>query len=366
MSSVVPLRLGIVLGQLDLGGAEGQALNLAAGLRRRGHDARAFSFLGGRRHPQAAALQVPCRVPSSPRGGLLALLDWLRHFRPDVVYTFTFGGNLWGRLMARVVGVPVIVAGYRQRRYYWFDGLTLGWARAVVCNCQAVADMAGERYGFIADRLRVIPNGVDLDNVPTPTDDGSADSGIDQQRPSIVLSARLHPNKDHETALRALNLVRRERPDVQLILLGEGPRLSELERLLARRGLESHVRLLGGRLAVAPALSAARLGWLSSRVEGSPNSVLEYMASGLPVVATRVGGVAELVRHGEDGFLCERGDFRSMARHTLAILSDPALREALGRSGRLRAAESFGMDRMVERTERLLLHLVAAAEPAGA
>jgi glycosyltransferase involved in cell wall biosynthesis len=87
------------------------------------------------------------------------------------------------------------------------------------------------------------------------------------------------------------------------------------------------------------------------------------MACGLPVVATRVGGVGELVRHGRDGLLCERGDFRALARHTLAILSDQSLGESLGRSARLRATESFGMDLMVERTERLLLELGTADPP---
>jgi len=359
-----PLRIGLALGQLDLGGSEGQALALAAGLARRGHDARLFCFLGGARQPQAETLSIPCSVPRWPWAGAgsLGFVIWLRRFRPQVVYTFTFRANLWGRLLARLCRVPVIVAGYRQQRTYWYDPFTLSWAQAVVCNCQAVADLVDGRYRLPRGRLHVIPNGVDLDRFrgSKATEGVRAELGLERRHDLIVLNARMHPNKDHETALRALELVRRERPDVRLVLLGEGPRRLELQHIARTMGLEAHLRFPDPRLDVAPVLAAAGIGWLSSRIEGSPNAVLEYMASGLPVVATRAGGTSELVRHGVEGFLVELGDHEALARHTVEILSKPELATALGRAGRERAAESFGLGVMVSRTERLLQGLVAA------
>jgi len=360
------LRVGIVLGQLDLGGSEGQAVALAASLAARGHDVRLFSFLGGARRPQLDALSLSCTVPRLPwlGGGTLGVSAWLRRFRPQVVYTFTFRAHLWGRLAARTLGTPVIVTGYRQQRYYWFDRFTLGWSHAVVCNSRVVADMVQARYRFPEGRLHVIPNGLAASCFEVP--DGAAartSLGLDADAPVIVQVARLHRNKDHETALRSLDLVRRARPEVVLLLVGDGPRRAELERRIAELQLGRQVRLLGARPEVAPILAAAQVAWLTSRMEGAPNALLESMAAGLPVVATCTGGVPELVRPGVEGFLVAPGDHQAIAERTLELLASPAKRRAFGAAGRLRA-QQFGMAAMVERTEALLLRLTAEQPPA--
>jgi glycosyltransferase involved in cell wall biosynthesis len=359
---VEPLRLALILGQLDRGGSEGQAAELAAGLARRGHYVRVFSFRGG---PRRSQIDVPCRVPAFPFAGLglVACSAWLGGFRPQVAYTFGARGHLWGRLAARRSDVPRILVGYRQLRDYWFDRFTLRWNAAVVCNARAVADRVARRRSLPVERLRVIPNGVDVDrfaNAPAADLDR-----LGLRWPFIVQTARLHANKDHETALRALELVRRVRPEIQLALLGDGPRRSELERLARARGLGRHVRFLGSQADVAPILAGAAMGWLSSRIEGAPNAVLEYMACGLPVVATRAGGTAELLREGEDGFLCEVGDAGAMARQTLLLIEDEALRARLGASGRRRAALEFSLQAMIERTEALLHEVVAGPATQG-
>ena len=366
--SAGPMRVGIVLGQLDLGGSEGQALGLAAGLSRRGHEVGLFSFRDGPRRSQAAALGIPCRVPAFPwvGGGVLAFTAWLRRLRPQAVYTFTFRGNLWGRCFAALRGAQVLVAGYRQHREYWFDRFTLKWNRAVVCNCHAVAELVEHRYRLPAGCVRVIPNGVDLqafrDRGSGP--DALTRLGLTPGLAFVVQVARLHRNKDHETALRALELVRRVRPEVQLVLVGDGPRRDELRRRASSVG-ESTVRFLGAQREVAPILAAARVGWLSSRIEGLPNAVLEYMAAGLPVVATRAGGTGELIRDGVEGFLVDPGDAQAMAQRTLEILADEGLRMALGRAGRRRVEEGFTLETMVERSEQLLRELVAVRRSGG-
>jgi glycosyltransferase involved in cell wall biosynthesis len=352
-----PLRLAIILGQLDRGGSEGQALQLASGLAHRGHDVRVFSLRGG---PRRREIDVPSQVAPFPFGGvaLAACVSWLRGLRPQLAYTFGARAHLWGRLAARLCGVPRIVAGYRQQRHYWFDPLTLGWNAAIVCNARAVAELVARRHPACAGRLRVIPNGVDADRFAKAKASDLGRLGL--RRPFVVQTARLHRNKDHATAFRALDLVRRARPELRLALLGDGPRRSELERLSRTMGLAEQVRFLGEQ-DVAPILAGAAVGWLSSRIEGSPNAVLEYMASGLPVVTTRAGGAAELVREGAEGFLCEPGDAEGIARQTLLLLSDEGLRAALGAAGRGRAALDFSLTAMVERSEALLREVVAGA-----
>ncbi len=362
-------RLAIVLGQLDLGGSEGQALALAEALSARGHDVRVFSFRSGPR--RAAALSLPCTVPAVPwlGGGVTAFAAWLRRFRPHAVYTFTFRANLWGRMVARAAGVPVVVTAYRQERYFWFDRLTLGWSDAVVCNCRRVADMVQERYRLPDGRVHVIPNGVDMARWEGDAEDARRALGFDAAAPVVVQVARLHPGKDHDTALRALEGVRRGLPGVRLLLVGDGPRRRALARRIDDMGLAAHVRMLGGVADVAPLLAAARVVWLTSRTEGLPNALLEAMASGRPVVATRTGGVPEVLRDTVEGFLVERGDDAAIAAHTARLLAEPDLAQALGEAGRRRARD-FGMTAMFDRSEALLERLVAgrlaeAPAPAG-
>ncbi len=356
------LRLALVLGQLDRGGSEGQAVALARGLALRGHEVRLFSFRGG---PRRAEIDLPCCVPSYPFAGrgLAACLSWLRDFRPQVAYTFGARAHSWGRLAARLAAVPSLLVGYRQQRDYWLDRATLRWNAAVVCNAQAVAERVARRYGLPPGKLHVIPNGVDAERFAEPDLGGLAALGL--HRPFIVQTARLHPNKDHATALRAFQQLRLAQQDVQLVLVGDGPRRAALERQALAMGVGPHVRFLGTRAEVAPILAGAAVGWLSSRIEGAPNAVLEYLAAGLPVVATRAGGTAELLRDGEDGFLCAVGDAGAMAQRTRELLADEGLRARLGAEGRRRAALEFPLRAMIDRTEALLRQVVAERASRG-
>lgn len=357
-----PLRLCLILGQLDRGGSEGQALALASGLAGRGHDVRLFSFRDGARRGETP---TPCRVPAFPFAGLglAACARWLRGSRPEAVYTFGARGHSWGRLAARIAGVRHLLVGYRQQRDYWLDPLTLGWNDAIVCNARAVAAHVARRYPRLTERVRVIPNGVDAERFSRTEAVNLAALGL--RRPFIAQTARLHANKDHETALRALDIVRRAHASIQLALVGDGPLCQALQRRARSLGLGERVRFLGSRPDVAPILAAAAVGWLSSRREGSPNAVLEYMAAGLPVVATRAGGTEESLREGRDGFLCAIGDAEAMAERTLRLLEDEGLRARFGAAGRQRAAGELSLATMVERTEALLREVVAEGAGRG-
>ncbi len=357
-----PLRIALVLGQLDRGGSEGQALELARGLARHGHEVRVFSFRDG---PRRDEIGLPCRVPSFPFAGhgFAACLSWLRGFRPHAAYTFGARAHSWGRLAARAAGVPTLLVGYRQQRDYWLDRLTLRWNAAVVCKARVIAERVARRYGLPPERLHVIPNGVDVDRFTGACACDATSLGL--RPPFIVQTARLHPNKDHETALRAFQQVRRTREDVELVLVGDGPRRASLERLALALGVSGSARFLGTRADVAPILAGAAVGWLSSRIEGAPNAVLECLAAGVPVVATRAGGTAELLRDGEDGFLCDIGDACTLAQRTLQLLADDGLRARLGAEGRRHVSAEFPLRLMVDRTESLLRQLVAERPSRG-
>jgi glycosyltransferase involved in cell wall biosynthesis len=162
----------------------------------------------------------------------------------------------------------------------------------------------------------------------------------------ILQVARLDYLKDHATAVRTLYRVVQARPDARLVLVGEGPELPKIQDQVRQLNLESQVRFLGLRKDVARLLSAADLFLLTSVSEGIPLTVIEAMAAGLPVVATRVGGVGEVVDDGRTGLLCPAGDHEALAACILRLAAEPALSRQLAEQGRARAQSVFSESRM--------------------
>jgi glycosyltransferase involved in cell wall biosynthesis len=196
----------------------------------------------------------------------------------------------------------------------------------------------------------VILNGIDLAPYAPPPPDRSAvraELGLFPADFVLIQVARLDYLKDHATALRVLDRVRRANPSVRLVLVGEGPEWGPIEDLIDRLELRPFVRLLGLRRDVPRLLAAADVFLLTSVSEGIPLTVIEAMASGLPVVATRVGGLPEVVEEGTTGLLAPAGDAAGLGAHALTLAADPELRARMGRRGRQRAVDVFSEAGMV-------------------
>ena len=192
--------------------------------------------------------------------------------------------------------------------------------------------------GLPADRVEVIYNGIPLDRFSASAGDRAAvrdELGIDPEAPVLVQVARLDYLKDHATAVRAMAHLARERPDARLLLVGEGPERPLIEDLVGRLGLGAHVRLLGQRADVSRLLATADLALLTSISEGIPLTLIEAMAAGLPIVSTRVGGVAEVVEDGRTGLLAPSGDPRPWPRTPTDCPPNPT--NATSWDGRARA-----------------------------
>lgn len=211
----------------------------------------------------------------------------------------------------------------------------------LICNSAYLAELTRTEDRW-PPPIRVIHNAVDLERftpAPMPAED----------RPSVVVVANLHAYKGHDRFLRAMELVRERLPDARATLVGDGvelPRLVELARTL---GLSDSVTFTGALPDPRPFVESAHVAALASDTEGFPNALLEAMAMGRPVVARRLGGIPELVRDGEGGFLVG-SEPREMADRLIEILQDTELRERMGRSARTHA-ESFTWDRVVQETE---------------
>lgn len=229
------------------------------------------------------------------------------------------------------------------------------YADAVNACCGFSARALAQVDGFPRRRIEILENGIDLDRYELHPDRGGARVrlGLQPGRRYIVAVARLHPVKDHATLLRAFARVSRVRADVDLLLAGDGPLRAELEALVRASGIERRVVFLGVRSDVPDLLSASDVFALTSASEAASLTVLEAMASSLPVVVTAVGGNPEMVRDRIDGFLVRRGDVDATAVALLHLLDNPGIAMAMGAAGRDRVAQHYQLSRTVDRYWRL-------------
>jgi glycosyltransferase involved in cell wall biosynthesis len=255
--------------------------------------------------------------------------------------------------LGRLAGVPWIIgncrggAGPRRQHERWLWPL----ADHVICNSAALKTELSNHYRVPPARLTVIHNGVDL-NYFQPR---ALASPPDPAR--VLTVARLVPDKDQQTLIQAFRLVAGDHPGAELWLVGDGPAEKALRQLAADSLPPGKVRFFPGQVDPRPFFQQADLFVLSSVHEAFPNVVLEAMAMGLPVVATRVGGVAELVVPGETGWLVPPRDPAALAAAISQLLADPRTLRDFALAGQRRAARYFPLAAMVRGHEHLLKKL---------
>lgn len=283
----------------------------------------------------------PWRDPAA----VIELTRLLRRERPDIVHASSSKAGVLGRLAATLAGVPIRIftahgwafaahTGAASLLYRWADRAVRPLTTVTVCVAeqQRAAGLAARTCDV--GRTVVIPNGVDVEGAPR--------AELDGRRPLLVSVGRLKPPKDALTLVRAL--ARLPAGSYDALIVGDGPDRRLVEEEIRALGLEGQVRIAGDRRDVPSLLAGADVFVLSSASEGLPVSVLEAMAAGLPVVASRVGGVPELVVEGETGFLVDPGEPGELADALRHLVSDPPLRRRLGGAGRARAEQRFDVD----------------------
>lgn len=290
--------------------------------------------------------------PSAARQ-LIAFARWCRRIGARVVHTCELYSNIFGLPGAALAGVDVRIGNRRElrtpdksRAQLASQGLAYKSAHVVVANSTAAAEQLREE-GVPEKKIRMIPNGVDCDAFETP----------ERDRPirSIITVANLRPEKGHDTLIEAAPKIVERHPEVEFLIVGDGPLRASLVRQVNLRGLRSKFTFLGERPDVPAQLGASELFVLPSRSEACPNGVLEAMASGLPVVATRVGGVPELIDSGVNGLLVDADAPGQIAAAVIDLVEHPSRARALGRAARNTAVERFAFDRMIARFEALYL-----------
>lgn len=285
--------------------------------------------------------------------------------RPHIVHTHAWGTLLEGLIAARLAGVPAVVHGEHgtlQVKGYQCWLQRAGWSaadRVLSVSSRLAAKMAAAT-GFPESRITTIRNGVNLSRFGHQ-DRISARRQLGLPEDAVIVGAvgRLVPVKDHPTLIDAMAELRRLGSPAMLVIAGDGPERAALEAHAARHGLGDRFRLLGYRPDIETVLAALDVFTLTSVSEGLSNTILEAMASGRPVVATRVGGADEMVVEGVTGLLVEPSDAAALARALGALLTDAPRRAAMGDAARRRAEAEFTLDGMLGRYEALYIEVAA-------
>jgi len=366
-----PLRVMFVTTGMTVGGHEQITLKLALGMDRSRFRPvvcclKELGDLGQRLLDEGVPVYAELMAHKFDVRVLVRLARLMRRHRVDLVCTVGTGGDrmFWGRLAARLAGVPRVVSSLHSMgepdRVEWPNRLLHPGTHAFLTVAHAQKRYMVEREGIPSDRTHVIHNGVDVEAwVRTDPDPALAHSlGIEPHCPMAGIVACLRPEKNHEVFLHMARRVLDVLPYAHFLIVGDGPKRGDLTLLAGQLGLADRAHFVGQRHDVPDLVALMDVMVLSSRAEAFPMTILEGMAAGKPIVATDVGAVSEVVRHGQNGYLVPAGDVEAMAGYVGRLLADRGLGARLGRAGRDLVSRRFHLRNMIQGYERLFMSLV--------
>jgi glycosyltransferase involved in cell wall biosynthesis len=383
------MRVVTVITRLNIGGASPPVIAQAAGLKSHGHDSLLVcgtpapnegSMEDDARRAGADVLHVPAlrRNPSpvDDAWALARLYSLFRRMRPDVVSTHMSKAGAIGRVAARAAGVPVVVHTYHGKGFHVFSNR---WKEVAALSAERLLSRLAtgnivvsekqraefEALGISPDRLRVIRYGLDLDALmhsdAVPL---HAELGLPASVPLVGVVARVVAIKGQDVLLRAAARLRERHPNVHYVIAGDGDSRPAFEALANELRLSDRVHFLGWRRDVPGLLRSLSVAVLPTVLdfEGTPLAVIEAMAAGCPVVATDVGGVAEVVRRGETGLLVPPRDDAALAAAIDAQLSNRTAAGGMAAAAQRLVSALYQRSRMVDETEAFFLELVNTHE----
>jgi glycosyltransferase involved in cell wall biosynthesis len=285
--------------------------------------------------------------------------------RYDVIHIYGLKANIIGRLIGRLAGCKNIVAGLESiypsneenRLHFILDRLTLPFIKLYISVSKKGVNFLVKK-GYPHHIFRVVYRGIDVKRLQVKKDNALL-SEFESSGAIITSVARFEWPKDHKTLLLALNILKKKGLEFFCLLIGEGSLKKETLELCDELELKERVCFLGSRNDIPQIFSISDIFLLTSIFEGIPISIMEAMAARLPVVATDVGGISELVDDGKTGFLVPIGDSLAVANKIEKLLLDSSLRVMMGNAGLEKIQKEFSIDRLVNEMEEIYTHLLS-------
>jgi glycosyltransferase involved in cell wall biosynthesis len=300
-----------------------------------------------------SSLGASSDISKSPTS-LMRLFMMLRRSRPDLIHTFFPTSNSLGVLIARLAGVRKVVSSRRDMGFNLTKKdvrllkIANRFVSCIVANSEAVQNRTIAREGVDRSKTRVIYNGVSLDSFGD-----SLTSRHDNEQIVGIVANLNRPVKRVDLFIRAAGLVSQNHSRVKFWVIGDGYLRDELERLARDLGVNSHMNFLGRRNDVGNLLRQMTIGVICSDSESLSNATMEYMAAGLPVVATDVGGNPELVEHGKTGLTVKPDDPYALSKEICELLDDHERAVKMGEAGRRTLQKRFSIEKMIGETRNI-------------
>ncbi len=352
------------------GGAEKIALDIAISLKRSGKYIPIFcsTRLGGSMEDILKDRRIEYYVIKRKR--FYDIIKFYRIFRIikkhniKIIHSHKLGSNFWGGLIGWIAGVSIIIAHkhgqiYANRIHLFMDKIVSKLSNKIIFVSDYERTLFLNKIGAFPDKCITIHNGINI-HVPKvdSIDDFRKRYGMRESGPIVGMIARFSKEKDHGTFLLAAREVLKSDSHVTFLLVGEGSTKKEMEDFSEALGISDSIIFTGFVEDASKVISVLDIGCLSSTQEGLGIVLLEYMAFAIPIVATNVGGIPEVVKDGINGFLVEPGDHRAMAEGISALLKDSKLRSRMGRNGFSILEQNFTQESMIEKIENLYATLI--------
>lgn len=313
-------------------------------------------IVGAIQNPAVGIRPLPFRGDADP-GFIGRLRRLIRSEKPDMLHIHSRRGDLLSALAGRLEKIPMIHSRRVDNPPRWVDTrIKFPLFETIVTISEGIREVLIEA-GVPTDRVACVPSAVDTGRYRPGCDEAwfRSEFGLSERETVIGMIAQLIPRKGHEVLFDALPTVLSRHPETRVLLFGQGPMEAELRTLVRGRTLENSVIFAGYRNDMAQVITCLDLVVHPAWMEGLGVSLLEAAASGVPIVATRAGGIPEIVKDGVNGRLIEPGDAAALASAIVELLDEPMRRQALGQAGRRRVLERFSVDAMVEGNYRVYL-----------
>lgn len=373
-----PVKILFFITELSTGGAQTVLLHLISHLDRRHFEPTVVCLYNDDGVPaqQIKAMGIPViglgMTYKWRLDALYRLYMVFRHTQPTILHTWMFHANLLGRVIGRLAGIPIIITSRHSVRIggKWREHLK-GWTvkldDKIIAVCEMARQLEIENAHAPPEKVVVIYNSIDwrkfADTNPLARNSIRQALNISPNAPLIGAVGRLTPAKGFDILLQSFVKIHHQIPDARLLLVGDGALRQLLETLTRQVNLTDSVIFTGTRNDIPHILKALDIFILSSLWEGLPNTILEAMAASVPVIATTVGGVPEVITHQENGWLIPPNNVTALTDAVIYLLQNPSERHRLGANGQKRVKNSFDAEFTAQKTINLYQALLDQKMP---